>query len=89
MTHTATRWKLELGSKEDAIIYYDKGMIKVLSIDPKDYNAHAEYIVKAVNSHEELLKTTKMFRAVLVGELVCEPHFLEKLEATIAKAKGK
>lgn len=57
--------------------------------DPAD-QANAEFIVRAVNSHEVLLEAAKeAYRAILQGESQFTPIARKALEKAIAQAESK
>jgi len=96
MEHTKGLWEATTRAKNMVDVHVQNKSIASVALwsygqpgSDIENEANAEFIIRAVNSHEELVKTAKMFRAVLLGELTCEPHFLEKLEAAIVRAESK
>lgn len=59
----------------------------------EEEKANAEFIVKAVNCHDDLLAASELAVAEIEAELACQPDLgleqaLERLGAAIKKSKG-
>lgn len=93
LQHTPTPWKA-LDFDEDTTIIYDKDMRVVI---PKLANKeNATFIVRAVNSHEELLAATKRALDGVQRDIAANPtaktdrpEIEAMLRYAIAKAEGK
>lgn len=87
MTHTPTPWK----NCENAIYGADRTPIcdtmRVLNVDNNDspYEANAEFIVRAVNSHEELVEALK----IVLANASMPTDIRENTKQVLAKAEGK
>ena len=57
MTHTPTPWKQ--GFKDNQCIYADYKNVANVQCREKEWQANAEFIVRAVNAHEELVEACK------------------------------
>jgi len=93
MSHTPTPWKLTYYRTTDDKIIYDtlvgpNGENIVSEFYP-DNNEDAEFIVRAVNSHEALLEASKKVLSGCKKSLLFSPGFLSKLEKAIAQAEGE
>ncbi len=58
ITHTATPYKQ--GYNDTQVIYSDAKKVFVMDCSNKDWKANAAFIVKAVNSHDELVVALAM-----------------------------
>ena len=102
MEHTKGPWTLKKGamvhsnlgvSRHFIILSGEVGLATVDAYKGIDNEANAEFIVRAVNSHEELLKACKLV-ARAVGDSIdasSKPAtvVIDAIVAAIAKAEGK
>lgn len=84
--HTATPWKLSGGLGFRSIKSTGNYVIATgLSETTGEWDANAAFIVRAVNSHDELLELAKMY---LYSVQPSNPNY-DSIMKTIAKAEGK
>ena len=79
--HTPTPWEIQ--NHEDSL-YIGPAIIE--GNDSEDL-ANAAFIVKCVNSHEELVSKLKTFRAILIAK-GDQAAYVAELEALLAKAES-
>lgn len=96
--HTPTPWKIYRCSYVDETGERDKRACGFgdESLDWSRDECHhplsladAELIIRAVNSHEALLKASKEVLSGCEKSLLFNPKFLEKLKHAIAQAEGE
>ena len=93
MSHTPTPWKQ--GYKDNQCIYADYKNVAVVQCKEKEWQANAEFIVRAVNAHDELVLAAKdacihirELAETLNADYRNNSTFKRLLDA-IAKAEGK
>lgn len=88
-SHTPTPWEVQSdGNREVFIRRGDKPIARMSIAWGNDPDANADFIVRAVNSHEELVSKLKTFRAIMIAK-GDQAAYVAELEALIAKAEGK
>lgn len=82
--HTPTPWV-----RRGLALEADKKIIAwiVERFDPKEHNATANFICRAVNAHEELVEALKETLAVAARNE--EGDFADRARAALAKAEGQ
>lgn len=93
--HTPTPWELEHVWEDQNRALIRGKYLRVIVDRAEDFGnakTDAEFIVRAVNSHEALLECAKMFldfdRLAQEGKPVPYDYLMEKAKETIAQAEG-
>jgi len=88
-SHTPGPWYIH-HNKVDIISSQDRFLIAHVSTEYRgnEYEANAEFIVRACNDHDELLTQLKLAKSMLVAKSNIRIGDLDEIEQAIAKAEG-
>ena len=91
--HTPTPWDTNGFLSNDGIrIYHRQDEVAHLSdigLDQDVLEAHAAFIIRAVNAHDDLLAALKEARNFVLATPFAAPTQLARIDAAIAKAEGR
>ena len=85
--HTPTPWIFKEGYHNNSMIYSENA--ELISVFQDDNKANAQFIVKACNAHEELVKALKKALDIIENEYPeCQQHEFDCLRQALKKAEA-